>query len=410
MFEVSKKMFKSAVKINIFIIIQLTIVLLTFIFMISSLYSRIEFYLPIKDILNQKASAITFGSEYIDKTQNKTFLLDYKTSPLKQELKNVKEVYTRYLPYVNNEEISLSVMSYDDSVINMYTPKLQKGKWLNNIGSYTGFDKIPAVIYQNDYSYNVGDTIEGVAKTYSNYDINVSFEIVGILNEDSKIFGRSNESLNNHLSFYESPSEIFQYEIENNESLIMLVLPNKIVTDLNIVAYYGSVNSIVTYDENISDKDVILNTSELNMRYGSISENIWTINEKSVIYIKTQLYTLLPIVICIAIIAVISSICTSAIITKKNLKSYVIFFICGIKWRQCLIICLFNNLCTSIISSLISFGLAILISLCFNIDLTFNIYSLLSCSVIMLLFTFLSLILPYKILKSSSPCELLIRK
>ena len=126
MFEVSKKMFKSAVKINIFIIIQLTIVLLTFIFMISSLYSRIEFYLPIKDILNQKASAITFGSEYIDKTQNKTFLLDYKTSPLKQELKNVKEVYTRYLPYVNNEEISLSVMSYDDSVINMYTPKLQK--------------------------------------------------------------------------------------------------------------------------------------------------------------------------------------------------------------------------------------------------------------------------------------------
>lgn len=403
-------MFKSAVKINIFIIIQLTIVLLTFIFMISSLYSRIEFYLPIKDILNQKASAITFGSEYIDKTQNKTFLLDYKTSPLKQELKNVKEVYTRYLPYVNNEEISLSVMSYDDSVINMYTPKLQKGKWLNNIGSYTGFDKIPAVIYQNDYSYNVGDTIEGVAKTYSNYDINVSFEIVGILNEDSKIFGRSNESLNNHLSFYESPSEIFQYEIENNEPLIMLVLPNKIVTDLNIVAYYGSVNSIVTYDENISDKDVILNTSELNMRYGSISENIWTINEKSFIYIKTQLYTLLPIVICIAIIAVISSICTSAIITKKNLKSYVIFFICGIKWRQCLIICLFNNLCTSIISSLISFGLAILISLCFNIDLTFNIYSLLSCSVIMLLFTFLSLILPYKILKSSSPCELLIRK
>lgn len=410
MFEVSKKMFKSAVKINIFIIIQLTIVLLTFIFMISSLYSRIEFYLPIKDILNQKASAITFGSEYIDKTQNKTFLLDYKTSPLKQELKNVKEVYTRYLPYVNNEEISLSVMSYDDSVINMYTPKLQKGKWLNNIGSYTGFDKIPAVIYQNDYSYNVGDTIEGVAKTYSNYDINVSFEIVGILNEDSKIFGRSNESLNNHLSFYESPSEIFQYEIENNEPLIMLVLPNKIVTDLNIVAYYGSVNSIVTYDENISDKDVILNTSELNMRYGSISENIWTINEKSFIYIKTQLYTLLPIVICIAIIAVISSICTSAIITKKNLKSYVIFFICGIKWRQCLIICLFNNLCTSIISSLISFGLAILISLCFNIDLTFNIYSLLSCSVIMLLFTFMSLILPYKILKSSSPCELLIRK
>ena len=208
----------------------------------------------------------------------------------------------------------------------------------------------------------------------------MSFEIVGILNEDSKIFGRSNESLNNHLSFYESPSEIFQYEIENNEPLIMLVLPNKIVTDLNIVAYYGSVNSIVTYDENISDKDVILNTSELNMRYGSISENIWTINEKSFIYIKTQLYTLLPIVICIAIIAVISSICTSAIITKKNLKSYVIFFICGIKWRQCLIICLFNNLCTSIISSLISFGLAILISLCFNIDLTFNIYSLLSCA------------------------------
>ena len=274
MLKISLKLFKSAVKINAFVITQLTVVLLICIFMISSLYSRVEFYLPLKNILNDKASAISFGYEYIDKTQNKMFLLDYKTSPLKKELKNVEEIYTRYLPYINNEESNLSVMSYDDSVINLYSPKLQKGKWLNNVESYSKGDSIPAVIYQNNSSYNIGNRFKGTAKTYENEDINVDFKVIGIINEDSEIFGKSGETLNNHLSFYESPSEIFNYEIEENQPIVLAIVPNKIITGLNIVAHYDSVNGIVTYNKNISNKDIILNTSELNMRYGNFSENI----------------------------------------------------------------------------------------------------------------------------------------
>ena len=409
MLKISLKLFKSAVKINAFVITQLTVVLLICIFMISSLYSRVEFYLPLKNILNDKASAISFGYEYIDKTQNKMFLLDYKTSPLKKELKNVEEIYTRYLPYISNEQGNLSVMSYDDSVINLYSPKLHKGKWLNNVESYSKGDSIPAVIYQNNSSYNIGDTFKGTAKTYENEDINVDFKVIGIINEDSEIFGKSGETLNNHLSFYESPSEIFNYEIEEDQPIVLAIVPNKIITGLNIVAHYDSVNGIVTYNKNISNKDIILNTSELNMRYGNFSENIWTINEKSLVYIKTQLYTLLPIVICIAVIAVISSICTSAIITKKNLKKYVVFFICGNRWNQCFRICIFNSLLTVLISLFAALILSIIISVCFNIAMFFSIYSLLICAAVMLMYVFLSLILPYRILKSSTPRELLRR-
>lgn len=407
MFNIALKLFKSAITINVFIIIQLTIVLSTTAFMVSALYSRIEFYLPIKDILNEKASAVSFSSEYINKIDNCNFLLDYKTSPLKQELKGVTDLYTRYSPYISSENINLSVKSYDDSLIDLYTPKLQNGKWLNSISSDYEYSRIPAVIYQNNYSFNVGDTFEGVAKTYENKDFNVCFEVIGIIDSDTMIFGNSNEPLNNHLSFYETPASIFDYEIESDESVIMAIVPNRIITDSNIVAFYDASNAIVTYDDGISNKDVMLNTSELNMRYGGFSENIWTIREKSLNYVKSQLLMLLPIVICISILAIISGICVSAIITKRNLKKYVIFYICGINWNRCMLICFFNSICISLISVILSLLVLSLLPVFFNISIFFNLYSVVIYSVILLIFIFMSATIAFRILKSSTPCEII---
>lgn len=318
MFRVSLKVFKSAIKINAFVIIQLVAVLTTCIFMLSSLYSRVELYLPLKNILNSKASAVCFSSEYVNKENNERFLLDYKTSPLKEELKDVNEVYTRYTPMIVNESRNLSVVSYDDSVLRLFTPKLNEGKWLQGYNNSSLAETIPTVIFQNQETYNVGDIIEATATTYDNQDKIVGLYIIGIIDKETKIFGCSGKPLTNHLSFYETPAEKFNYEIDNKEEVIMAIVPNEVVTQFDIVARYDSVNSIVSYKNNIINSDIVLNTSELNMRYGSIAENIWTINDKSYTYVKTQLYVLLPIIICIVIIALISSICTSAITTKKN--------------------------------------------------------------------------------------------
>lgn len=403
----SVKIMKSSWKIYFFVAIQLTLILLVSIFMTSSIYSRVEYYLPFKEIMNGSASAVSFTGSYIDKGDLNNILLDCKNSPIRDDIPEADEIYIRYVPYIGNSDNTLEVKSYDDSIISMFTPVLQSGKWLDKNASLTDDGCIPTVIFQNQYNYALGDTFAGTAKTYENEDINVNFKVVGILKADSHIFGAVNTPLNNHLSFYETPRQHYNVELDANQPLLTAIVPNKIINDLDVVSRYDTVNGIVTYLNGTDTKDTALNTSKLLLKYGNSAENIWNIKEKSINYIKTQLFTLLPIVICIAIITFVSGICTTAIITKKNLKKYVVLYICGMRWKQCFQICAVNSITISLISSISALFLSEIIYLAFDISMSMSIYSLPVCTVLIVIFVVLSLIIPFSLIKSSQPKDLL---
>lgn len=409
MLKYSAKIIKSSWKIYLFVIIQLTLILLVSIFMTSSIYSRVEYYLPFKEIMNGKASAVSFTGSYIDKGDLNNILLDCKNSPLKNDISEFDQLYIRYAPYINNSNSTLEVKSYDDSIISMFTPILQSGNWLDKSTSLTEDGCIPTVIFQNQYNYNIGDIFSASAKTYENKDIDVQFKVVGILKADSYIFGAVSTPLNNHMSFYETPGQHYNTELDAKQSLIMAIVPNEIISDLNIISRYDMVNGIVTYLNETDTKGTVLNTSKLMLKYGNSAENIWNIKEKSINYIKTQIFTLLPIVICIAVIVFVSGICTSAIITKRNLKNYVVLYLCGMRWKQCFQICIINSLIISLISFIASIVLAAAVYIAFDIKMSISIYSLPVCIVLIVIFVLLSLIIPFSLIKSSQPRDLLVK-
>lgn len=407
MLKYSVKIMKSSWKIYLFVAVQLTLILLTSIFMTSSIYSRVEYYLPFKEIMNSSASAVSFTGSYVDKGDLNSILLDCKTSPIMDDIPTIHQLYIRYVPLIDNSDRTLEVKGYDDPIISMFTPVLQSGKWLDENAFLTDDGCIPAVIFQNQYNYLLGDTFAGTAKTYENEDINVNFKVVGILKDDSRIFGAVSTPLNNHLSFYETPKQHYAPELDANQPLLMAIVPNKIINDLNVVSRYDFVNGIVTYLNGTDAKDTALNTSKLLLKYGNSAENIWNIKENSINYIKIQLFTLLPIVICIAIIVFVSGVCTTAIITKRNLKKYVVLYICGMRWKQCWKICAVNSITISLISYISALFISEIIYLAFDINMNISIYSLPVCIILIVIFVVLSLIIPFNLIKSSQPKDLL---
>jgi len=132
--------------------------------------------------------------------------------------------------------------------------------------------------------------------------------------------------------------------------------------------------------------------------------------KNSLDYIFQQIYILLPILICILILTLVSAISVSALSAKRQLKNYAVYYICGLKWKQCALI----NFYSSLISVLISFVLSIISIIVIIITDSFGetvielgMWQILSCILIMTIYVLLSVLLPISIIGNNTPNQVL---
>lgn len=123
----------------------------------------------------------------------------------------------------------------------------------------------------------------------------------------------------------------------------------------------------------------------------------------------SQFNNLLPILISILIMTLVSAISVSALSTKRQLKNYAVYYICGLKWKQCSLINLVS--CTSIafISIIIAGFCTIVLKNTFFSEsvLELGILQIFICINISFLYIVLSALLPLKIIKNNTPREVL---
>lgn len=412
MTKISLKMFKSSFKINAFVIFQLGVVFSVCIFMISSVFSRYEYYLPLKDIMNSKASAVSFASSLYDNEQSKAVRLFYNNSDSFGEefIKPQNSCYTRYSPFFTNDERTLKAISYTKNTYSLYSPNLISGDWNRTLSQKLTSDGcIPAIIFQNQYDYKIGDVISANTKKYSEERVSVNLKVCGIIGGDAMLFGNSNfaDGLHNHTSFFESVNDIMQTEVDNDEPCLLVIVSQDLLHELEIMADFTGVYGIIAYDSSTTDEQVIANNSRLATRYGLDAKNIGTIKINSIKYINYQIFALLPIFICVLLLTIISGICTNAVIAKKNMRTYAIFNMCGATKSKCVLMCVLQVLFSSAVSLPISFFLIKSAQSVFGFDCTINIFSIIGCVAIAILNVLLSMILPYNIIGKSSLKEMI---
>lgn len=404
LFKLGLKNLRHNLLMNILTILQMTVVFVILISMISTIVSRFRYYDPIKDFLNSKG--YFYNIQYgINPDTGMTLRTTDEIHDLIEGEDEIAAQYDVWLEYKYNNDEDMDTdeaakdhfISYDDKFVEIFTPELESGHWFDFNRPIQ--DTVPVVVSKNNYDLKVGDVISLYCM-----DSEIKAEIIGILKDDTKIIDTSFHSKEkiDYRNFYRD------YKFEREESAAFLMLQRDLIDKSVIMQLNGNV--FVTYPDNTSDATIEKGDQTMKRMRAAYSQSTAIMKENSFEYIFSQIYNLMPIFICVFILTLVGAISTSALSAKRQLKNYAVYYICGLRWRQCALINFFSSLTCALISFVLSISAAFIAKV-FGIlgetVIELGIWQLSGCAIIILLYILLSMILPISIIGKNSPNQVL---
>lgn len=404
LFKLGLKNFKHDLLMNILTILQMTVVFVILISMISTIVSRFRYYDPIKNFLNSKG--YFYNIQYgINPDTGMTLRTTDEIHDLIEGEDEIAAQYDVWLEYRYNDDednnadeaVEDHFISYDDKYAEIFTPELESGHWFD-LKKPVG-DTIQVVVSKNNYGLRAGDVISLYC-----FDTEIKAEIIGILKDDTKIIDtsfRSKEKID-YRNFYRD------YKFEREGSTAFLMLQRDLIDKSVIMQLNGNV--FVTYQDNTSDEIIEKGDQTMKRMRAAYSQSAAIMKANSFEYIFSQIYNLMPIFVCVFILTLVGAISTSALSAKRQLKNYAVYYICGLKWRQCALINFFSSLTCAFISFVLSISAAFIAKATGILGETvieLGLWQLLGCAIIILLYILLSMILPISIIGKNSPNQVL---
>lgn len=409
--------FRKNIVMNIFIILQVAVSLVITAVTISTISIRSQYYTPFKDLFTSNGIFLKFtSSPNFDSSQMNIY--DYlDKQDILDECPNADHVYSCYniFGYVDSFDNGENYFfqSYDDEWIEKYQPELAEGRWLT---SETDSNQIEIVVSENDYGVNIGDVL---SFTGLNYPDEVSFtgKVVGIFKDNAKIMGGNiydNGSLEMDFNSVYYP---FNHEIEGQIAILAshtaiqnITSDFELMFDTDYVIQPIISSMIITYPDNVSLAQIEADKNNL-LQYGSANSiTLDELNDNSISYLLEKAEMFFPIIIILFILASVSSISSSALITRKNLKNYALYYVNGLQWKHCSIV----NLLHSIISLALSAAAALTVlfviphtAFADSVKIIWSWYIIIAIAVLILLQLIVSMIMPVIIIGKSTPKEIL---
>lgn len=418
-----KNMKKNAA-LSLMILMQITTLFLTTSVMVSSLYLRMRAYYPFEDYYNRKGFCFFMGirdrlfdrngniitsSETIMQETNaenvvaahnlRAYLYpESKDTYFKEGFNEIGKEYPN-LELLGEESLTLYGMSYDDEILNHYTPELSEGRWFD-----LNAEEIEAVIASNYAGLLVGDEVYMWLE--EKYDVvNVKIKIVGQLKDGTRIFGAPSS-----LERPDYRNIISVYNDDEVNPLILFshsVLKKQCPDVIQPVGYTVMVKYADTADTDVITKDI--KTISANSSIMGLT-SMGDIKSRSMRFINEQVYMLLPVIIVLTVLTLVSSVNASALAARHRLRDYAKFYIVGLTWRKCIMV----NLLQSII---INEGAAVLTiigvyfirntKLAQEIMVFGNFWTVAAVAALAMLNILFSMIMPLIMLSRTSPKELL---
>lgn len=402
LFKLGIKNLKQNLLMNILTILQMSIVFVILISIISTIVSRFTYYTPFKTFMNSNGYYYNMINAINPETGVTLRTKDEICSMIEGE-KDVIAEYDVFLDDIDNEQTNDTeklhdkFISYDDEFAELFTPELESGHWFE-VNSPTA-ETVPVVVTCNPYGLKTGD------KIFLGLDgVGFNAEIIGIIKDNTKIL---DTSLRSHNSLdYRNLYRDYSFEREGRPTFIML---QKDLIDKPVIMQLNG-NLLVTYDDSVTDEQIELNDQILKKVRVQYFDSAANMKKNSLSYIFSQIRTLIPIFISIFILTMVGAISTSALSAKKQIKNYAIFYVCGLKWKQCALInCWSSLICVSFsfVISLISTLVIKQTGLFGRTVIELGIWQIIGCVIVVLLYMTLSMILPLQIVGKSTPNQVL---
>lgn len=401
--------------IHILNALQLTAVIVTAVIMVSSVMIRYRYYSAFKDILQSNGLLCSFSLRANYDPSNKfnpnTCIADDELKELIPEIENVISTNWGMESFIDDEGNTYSFdpvmknLLYDDEIITRYQPEMAEGRWLNPSDKASC---IEGVVSESSLNINVGDKIKMRFWARDQEDTFQEVLIVGKIKDNQKIVGYSlggdSEKQDITKFFGTVSSDVYQ-------EAVLLMSSNYISENTSIIqGIFG--HALITFSEDCPKEKIDSARQMLNSFNCSGSYPLSTVNENSVEYVFEHLRNLLPIIAALLLMVVCSSISSSALTVRREMKSLAVFYITGLQWKHCSAISLIQALITwlfSLAASLIVFAVIVFTDLGSDLYITFSWETCACVLTIAAFYILVSVLMPLIMLSKTTPKQILTR-
>lgn len=396
-FRLALKELKRNHVINILCFFQITLICVVTSAVLTTVLNKYERYKPFKDVLDKKGVYVDVMS--LNFVENELVYVAYDEDNVieKLGLKNVDSIYCMKNLWID-QNANTCVLS--DEFIEMYKPKLKDGKWLAEIKNLPD-DVIPVVISENEDNINVGDVFE----ITSPFGIKAKIKayVTGVFSDNTSVIYTASES-----NIHTSHEDIFVPYNSKFEEKPLIIIKNS-----DLEKYYFDITRniygpmIITYNESITDAEINENYDKLMLNGDyKIYSTLENMNKNSKEKVLEDLFKLLPMIIAVLLLVIISIISVSAVNTKTRIKTYAVYFLCGMQWKHIRFIEALKSLIIVISSAILSMLLCITASnksFLGGLLIGFGFWQTVSWICIGVIFIMTAMLLPSIIIKDEKP-------
>ena len=396
--KIAVKNIRRSKLMSILTVCEMTCAIVITLVMVSSVLIRFRFYTPFKDMFESKGLYCEFNSaankDFYGGRNSENYLANDDVFAILHSPKSIAAVNLADCCAVTESGLqSVNNYSYSDEIIRRFSPQLSSGRWLNES---VNADCIEAVVSHNDLGWSAGDIIT-VAFGEQNCDV----RIVGVIEENAKLPGGfAQHSTGDDFNIFFNP---YSYEIEEKP---LLVFSSQYLQKRGFVQGLFS-GSIITYPDSVTDEQLKAD-SQLLTKFGcAYCVTLAQLDKNSKLYLYRHVYDMLPIIIVILVLTFVSALSSTALTTRSRLKNYAVFCICGMRWKQGVLIEFVRSVILSAVSLALSLVTIGVLAKHFGMSIVWSVTSAVSIAAIIVMFLLVSLAAPALMIGKSTPKQIL---
>lgn len=411
--EVSNNMLLCA-----FIMLQSIVVMTALLFGVSVFTSRYEKYKAVHNLTGD--DGIIIDDEYIMLAgKNEDNLICGEPSEVEALFAGTSAVctYSIWASYDSGSvwtQYEPRTIGYDSRAAFAYEPELDDGRWLTKKDLET--TEIEAVITNNSFGIQVDDVIQITTNSIGEpLEKPLDVHIIGVVSDGTDILGASYYGAERYQDVRDC---FFSYSSEFDQIPVLMMLQEDVKNAQLAVFGEQRISHIVKgiqflrFDTDITDEErenvqACISGFKTSV-YNSMDIKQFTTNSKA--YIWSQLDEILPVFVGGLVLVIMSAICSSAMMTRGQLRNYALYYLVGLKWSDCIKIQAFQQILMQggafliVMTGLIITSAADIFG---DTVLEAGIEQILACIVYIAICILASIILPIRIIHSNSPNDIL---
>ena len=402
----------------LFIMIQSVVVLVAILFGVSIFTSRYSKYDAIHKLMGDKGYVLDV-QHMMQAGENEDNLICGEKEDVEALFPgaDVACTYTVWVTYDYGdiwEQYEPETVAYDNETAFCYEPDMMEGRWLSPDDNNTTC--IEAVITTNKFGIGVGDEFYITTNSLEEpLDKKLTVKVVGVIGEDTYILGTPSS----YVTHYEDVRDcFFTYSSKFNVKPYVFFLQDDLrgaeneVLGAPCISTMVMGNQFISFNEDMSDEDIentesIIFSGKCDLKYYMNMEDL---KKASMEYIWAQLKEIMPIFIGLLIFVIISVVCSSAMMTRNQLKNYAIYYVVGLRWKDCIKIQVLQQVllqCVTFVITMVGFGILIYKGILDDTLFELGIEQLVACLLYVGVCVGASAILPYKIINNNPPKTIL---